>query len=263
MSRLIIGLALLATMAGSPSTSAREGEPRGGPCAAAAAAAYERATGRVRSRRPRLRPRPRRPAPTWWSRSKRSSPASSRAASRTRPRRRRGQIPWVLTGAGAGADAQPSRGRRACGSWAVSSGGTRRQPRPPGAAPDRVERCASRSAVRKLAPGELALVPLSLAGPGPVAATDVPPLSAAPSASAGAPRRGRPRVPRFPGDGPGQRGVPLVRAGRSPMTRRRLARLAPASSRGLRADVDPSPPFPTLADARLLRRPPRPPTPRR
>jgi hypothetical protein len=48
--------------------------------------------------------------------------------------------------------------------------------------------------LRKLSPGELALVPLSLAGPGPVAATDVPALLVRAVGVRGTPRAGAVRA---------------------------------------------------------------------
>jgi len=86
-------------------------------------------------------------------------------------------IPWVLTGAGTGpADL---RGLARSGARVrVLGGAIGRHARQSLEAlpPDRVLTARTPDGLRNLSPGELALVPLSLAGPGPVAATDVPAL---------------------------------------------------------------------------------------
>ena len=86
-------------------------------------------------------------------------------------------IPWVLTGAGPGmADL---RGLARSGAHVrVLGGAIGRHARQSLEAlpPDRVATARTPDGLRNLSPGELALVPLSLAGPGPVAATDVPAL---------------------------------------------------------------------------------------
>jgi len=88
-------------------------------------------------------------------------------------------IPWVLTGAGTGT--ADLRGLARSGARVrVLGGAIGRHARQSLEAlpPDRVETARTPDGLRNLAPGELALVPLSLAGPGPVAATDVPALVA-------------------------------------------------------------------------------------
>ena len=102
-------------------------------------------------------------------------------------------IPWVLAGAGAGTP--DLRGLARSGARVrVLGGAIGRHARQSLEAlpPDRVETARTPDGLRKLAPGELALVPLSLAGPGPVTATDVPPLA----------RPGRRRPRRAPAPGP-------------------------------------------------------------
>jgi hypothetical protein len=88
-------------------------------------------------------------------------------------------IPWVLTGAGTGT--ADLRGLARSGARVrVLGGAIGRHARQSLEAlpPDRVQTARTPDGLRNLAPGELALVPLSLAGPGPVAATDVPALLA-------------------------------------------------------------------------------------
>ncbi len=86
------------------------------------------------------------------------------------------RIPWVLAGAGPDADVH-ALGRKAetvrTLDGVVAREAWRRLARG-GFAPERVER--QREGPVRLAPGEIAIVPLSVAPPGPVAALDVPPL---------------------------------------------------------------------------------------
>jgi hypothetical protein len=88
------------------------------------------------------------------------------------------RIPWVLSGAGAGADVH-AVGRRGATvrtlDGVVAREAWRRLARD-GFAPGRIER-QPEGPVR-LAPGEIAIVPLSIAPAGPVSALDVPPLLA-------------------------------------------------------------------------------------
>ena len=88
-------------------------------------------------------------------------------------------IPWVLTGAATGtADV---RGLARSGTHVrVLGGAIGRHARQSLEAlpPDRVQSVRTPEGLRNLSPGEVALVPLSLAAPGPVAATDVPALVA-------------------------------------------------------------------------------------
>jgi hypothetical protein len=103
-------------------------------------------------------------------------------------------IPWVLTGAGPGADL---RGLARSGARVrVLGGAIGRHARQSleTLPPDRVETARTPDGLRNLAAGELALVPLSLAGPGPVAATDVPALLAKAVGVRGSPRAGSARA---------------------------------------------------------------------
>jgi len=98
-------------------------------------------------------------------------------------------IPWVLTGAGTGT--ADLRGLARSGVRVrVFGGAIGRHARESleTLPPDHVETARTPEALRTLAPGELTLVPLSLAGPGPVAATDVPALVAQAVGVRGSPR---------------------------------------------------------------------------
>jgi hypothetical protein len=104
-------------------------------------------------------------------------------------------IPWVLTGAGAGT--ADLRGLARSGARVrVLGGAIGRHARQSLEAlpPDRVETARTPDGLRNLSPGELALVPLSLAGPGPVAATEVPALLAQAVGVRGSPRAGAARA---------------------------------------------------------------------
>ncbi len=100
-------------------------------------------------------------------------------------------IPWVLTGAGAGTP--DLRGLARSGARVrVLGGAIGRHARQSleTLPPDRVETARTPEGLRNLAAGELALVPLSLAAPGPVTATDVPALVAKAVGVRGSPRAG-------------------------------------------------------------------------
>lgn len=104
-------------------------------------------------------------------------------------------IPWVLAGAGAGT--ADLRGLARSGAHVrVLGGAIGRHARQSLEAlpPDRVRTARTPDDLRKLAPGELALVPLSLAGPGPVSATDLPPLVALAVGVRASPRAGAARA---------------------------------------------------------------------
>jgi hypothetical protein len=98
-------------------------------------------------------------------------------------------IPWVLTGAGTGT-ADLGALARSGARVRVFGGAIGRHARHSleTLPPDRVETARTPEALRNLAPGELKLVPLSLAGPGPIAATDVPALVAQAVGVRGSPR---------------------------------------------------------------------------
>lgn len=98
-------------------------------------------------------------------------------------------IPWVLTGAGAGTADLGSLARSSA-RVRVLGGAIGRHARQSleSLPPDRVETARTPDGLRDLAPGELALVPLSLAGPGPVASTDVKALLAQAVGVRGSPR---------------------------------------------------------------------------
>jgi hypothetical protein len=114
-------------------------------------------------------------------------------------------IPWVLAGAGTGT--ADLRGLARSGARVrVLGGAIGRHARQSLEAlpPDRVQTARTPDGLRNLAPGELTLVPLSLAGPGPVAATDVPALLAQAVGVRGSPRAGAARVfVEFLATGPG------------------------------------------------------------
>jgi hypothetical protein len=114
-------------------------------------------------------------------------------------------IPWVLTGAGAGT--ADLRGLARSGARVRVLGGAigRHARQSLDSLPaERVQTLRTPDGLRKLSPGELALVPLSLAGPGPVAATDVPALLAHAVGVRGSPRAGAARAfLDFLGTGPG------------------------------------------------------------
>ena len=151
MSRLLLGLALLATAAGSAQAPLRvKASPAVAPCVTAAAAAYERATGR------RLVVE----TAALFDAASTDGADVVVAADQELNRIIEGgathpdldldvaQIPWVLAGApgtaAAGSSAQaPRAGPRACGSWAGRSGARRRAAWPARAsAPHRVARLA-------------------------------------------------------------------------------------------------------------------------
>ena len=102
-------------------------------------------------------------------------------------------IPWVLTGAGTGTPDLRSLARSGA-RVRVLGGAIGRHARQSleTLPPDRVETVRTPDGLRNLAPGELALVPLSLAGPGPVTATDVPALVAQAVGVRGEPPRREP-----------------------------------------------------------------------
>lgn len=101
------------------------------------------------------------------------------------------RIPWVLAGApGAAAPELGALGRSATvvrSLDGVVARETWRRLRIQGFAPARLERV--RETPLRLQPGEAAVVPLSLAGIGPVTALDVPPLSVHAVAVAASPRK--------------------------------------------------------------------------
>jgi len=100
-------------------------------------------------------------------------------------------IPWVLTGAGGGT--ADLRGLARSGAHVRVLGGAigRHARQSLESLPaERVQTVRTPDGLRKLSPGELALVPLSLADPGPVAATDVPALVAQAVGVRGSPRAG-------------------------------------------------------------------------
>jgi len=104
-------------------------------------------------------------------------------------------IPWVLTGAGAGTE--DMRGLARSGAHVRVLGGAigRHARQSLESLPaERVQTVRTPEGLRKLSPGEVALVPLSLAAPGPVAATDVPALVAQAVGVRGSPRAGAARV---------------------------------------------------------------------
>jgi hypothetical protein len=98
-------------------------------------------------------------------------------------------IPWVLTGGGTGAPDLRSLARSGA-RVRVLGGAVGRHARQSleTLPPDRVETVRSPEGLRNLASGELALVPLSLAGPGPVTSTDVQPLAVQAVGVRGSPR---------------------------------------------------------------------------
>jgi hypothetical protein len=103
-------------------------------------------------------------------------------------------IPWVLTGGSPGADL---RGLARSGARVrVLGGALGRHARQSleTLPPDRVETARTPDGLRNLAAGELALVPLSLAGPGPVTATEVPALLAKAVGVRGSPSAGSARA---------------------------------------------------------------------
>jgi hypothetical protein len=104
-------------------------------------------------------------------------------------------IPWVLTGGSPGA-ADLQGLARSGARVRVLGGAIGRHARQSLEAlpPDRVQTARTPAGLRNLAPGELALVPLSLAGPGPVVATDVPALVAQAVGVRGSPRVGAARA---------------------------------------------------------------------
>jgi hypothetical protein len=104
-------------------------------------------------------------------------------------------IPWVLTGAGTGAPDLRSLARSGA-RVRVLGGAIGRHARQSleTLPPDRVETARTPDGLRDLAPGEVALVPLSLAGPGPVTATEVPALLAKAVGVRGSPRAGTARA---------------------------------------------------------------------
>jgi len=104
-------------------------------------------------------------------------------------------IPWVLTGGGPGTADLHGLARTGA-RVRVLGGAIGRHARQSleSLPPDRVETARTPDGLRNLPPGELALVPLSLAGPGPVAATDVPPLLAKGVGVRGSPRAGAARA---------------------------------------------------------------------
>ena len=98
-------------------------------------------------------------------------------------------IPWVLTGSGAGT--ADLRGLARSGARVRVLGGAigRHARQSLEALPaDHVQTVRTPDGLRHLSSGELALVPLSLADPGPVAATDVPALVAQAVGVRGSPR---------------------------------------------------------------------------
>jgi hypothetical protein len=91
-------------------------------------------------------------------------------------------IPWVLTGAN-GSEAVSAASLRSSQSTVRVMGGVvgreaARSLAREGIAPARLERLRDPVTPLRLPPGEVAIVPLSLAGSGPVASLDVPPLTA-------------------------------------------------------------------------------------
>ena len=128
-------------------------------------------------------------------------------------------IPWVLTGAGAGT--ADLRGLARSGAHVRVLGGAigRHARQSLESVPaERVETVRTPEGLRNLSPGEVALVPLSLAAPGPVSATGRPRRSSPrPSASA---RAATPR-PRAPSSTSSRRAPATRHSGRAGGRRRR------------------------------------------
>ena len=184
MSRLLLVLALLSTAAPPPAALRVKASPAVAPCVAAAAVAYERATGvRVMVETAAL-----------FDAASTDGADVIVAADLELNRIIEGgatdpgldldvaTIPWVLAAAG-GAEAVSadalgrSKVRLRVLGGAVGREASRSLARQ-GIGADRVERLREPVAPPRLQPGEAAVVPLSLAGPGPVSSLDIPPLVA-------------------------------------------------------------------------------------
>jgi len=183
MSRLISVIALLAL--GAPQAPAPlrvKASPAVAPCVAAAARAYERASGRrlaVETRDLEM-PESATGADLVVAADQELQRILESGTSDPRLELDVARIPWVWAGApGAGAlDPQSLAAQR--GAVQLMGGIVARELRytleKRGRMPARVERLRDVRAPLQLAGGETAIVPLSLAGPGPVASLDVPPL---------------------------------------------------------------------------------------
>ena len=92
------------------------------------------------------------------------------------------RIPWVLAGASGAPSPQPAALARAAAPVRVLGGAAGREALRvlslQGLAPERAERMDGARGPVRLAAGETAIVPLSLAGPGPVTSLSVPPITA-------------------------------------------------------------------------------------
>lgn len=184
MSRLLVVLALLSTATPPPAALRVKASPAVAPCVAAAAAAYERATGA----------RAQVEAAALFDAASTDGADVIVAADLELNRIIEGgatdpgldldvaTIPWVLAAAsGSEALSADALGRskapvRVLGG-AVGREASRSLARQ-GMGADRVERLREPVAPLRLQPGEAAVVPLSLAGPGPVSSLDIPPLVA-------------------------------------------------------------------------------------
>lgn len=92
------------------------------------------------------------------------------------------RIPWVVAGA-PGTDAPDVRSLGRSATRVRTLGGTVAREAwrilaQQGLAPERTERLSGARGPLRLQPGEIAIVPLSLAGPGPVSSLSVPPITA-------------------------------------------------------------------------------------
>jgi len=185
MSRVLFGLVLVAAAASpAPAPLRVKASPAVAPCVAAAGLEYERATGRKLA----------------VETATLGSPASAQGADVVVAADQElnriiesgtshpeldvdvARIPWVLAGA-AGTEALDARSLgRSTALVRVLDGVVAREAwrslAQQGQAPSRVERVREPRTPIRLEPGEAAVVPLSLAGSGPVTSLDVPPLTA-------------------------------------------------------------------------------------
>jgi hypothetical protein len=185
MSRLFLGLALLATAAGSAPAPLRvKASPAVAPCVAAAAAAYERATGRKLLVE----------TAALFDAASTDGADVVVAADQELNRIIEGgathpdqdvdvaQIPWVLAGAsgtaGVGAQSLGQATTRVRIMGGIVGREASRSLARQGVGADRVARLREPLAPLRLEAGEAAVVPLSLAGSLPVQSLDIPPLTA-------------------------------------------------------------------------------------
>lgn len=184
MSRVLLVLALLAAVAGpAPQPLRVKASPAVAPCVAAAALEYERATGRRLSVETAALGMPESTggADVVVGADQELNRIIESGVSHPQLDIDVAKIPWVLAGAPGGAAVEAQSLGHTTALVRTLDGVVAREAwrslAQQGIAPSRVERVREPRAPLRLGPGEAAVVPLSLAGPGPVASLAVPPLT--------------------------------------------------------------------------------------